>query len=72
MYASTALRTDHYELTMLAGARGLLQKPLSQGELLGVIHEVFEVEQSRIRRLEDMAKANAVQGRAGDPDGALP
>lgn len=51
---------------MLAGARGIVHKPISSGELLGVIQDVFEAEQLKLRRLEDMAKANAVQGRAGD------
>src|SRR4051794_25491066 len=51
---------------MLAGARGVIHKPLATGELLGVIQDVFESEQLKMRRLEDMAKANAVQGRAGE------
>ncbi len=51
---------------MLAGARGVISKPVSPGELLGVIQDVFESEQLRLRRLEDMAKATAVQGRNGE------
>src|SRR5437867_3829875 len=51
---------------MLAGARGVVHKPIGSGELLGVIQDVFEAEQMKLRRLEDMAKASAVQGRAGE------
>jgi pilus assembly protein CpaE len=51
---------------MLAGARALVNKPIAPGELLGVIQDVFEAEQLKLRRLEDMAKASAVQGRGGE------
>lgn len=51
---------------MLAGARGMITKPIAPGELLGVIHDVYEAEQLRLRRLEDYAKTNANQGRAGE------
>src|SRR5207253_3743474 len=51
---------------MLAGARGMVSKPISPGELLGVIQDVYEAEQLRLRRLEDYAKASANQGRGGE------
>lgn len=51
---------------MLAGARGLVTKPITPGELLGVIHDVYEAEQLRLRRMEDYAKSNSNQGRAGE------
>lgn len=51
---------------MLAGARGMISKPIAPGELLGVIHDVYESEQLRVRRLEDYVKTNANQGRAGE------
>ncbi len=51
---------------MLAGARGMISKPIAPGELLGVIHDVYEAEQLRLRRMEDYAKTNANQGRAGE------
>jgi len=51
---------------MLAGARGMVNKPISPGELLGVIHDVYEAEQLKVRRLEDYAKTSATQGRGGE------
>jgi pilus assembly protein CpaE len=51
---------------MLAGARGLVTKPISPGELLGVIHDVYEAEQLRLRRIEDYTKSSASQGRGGE------
>lgn len=51
---------------MLAGARGIVYKPVAPGQLLGVIQDVFEQEQMKLRRLEDIAKANTVGGRQGE------
>lgn len=64
----TSPRNIEFDLSraMLAGARGLVSKPIAPGELLGVIQDVFEAEQLRLRRLEDMAQQSAVQGRAGE------
>jgi pilus assembly protein CpaE len=64
----TAPRDVEFDLSraMLAGARGLVAKPVAPGELLGVIQDVFEAEQLKLRRLEDLAKASAVQGRGGE------
>ena len=43
-----------------------MHKPLNPAELLGVIHDVFEAEQQKLRRLEDIAKINTNQGRGGE------
>lgn len=49
-----------------AGARGLLHKPLSEGELLETINRVAQTEMLRTRRIEEQAKARVTQGRAGE------
>src|SRR5205085_2059949 len=51
---------------VLAGARGILPKPLVAAELLGTIHEIVESDTTRLRRLNEMARqrrAKASQGR---------
>ena len=51
---------------VLAGARGILRKPLSAEELLGTILEVFESEVARRERIAELArqrKAKATRGR---------
>jgi len=64
----TAAPSIKFDLSraMLAGARGVVHKPLGPMELLGVIHDVFEAEQQKLRRLEDIAKVNTNQGRGGE------
>ncbi len=51
---------------MRAGARGVVRKPISAVELVNTIHEVFSAEQARVRRIEEVAKQRATQGRAGE------
>src|SRR4051794_24931427 len=64
----TAAPSAQFDLAraMLAGARGVVHKPFNPMELLGVIHDVFEAEQQKLRRLEDIAKINTNQGRGGE------
>lgn len=64
----TAAPNAQFDLAraMLAGARGVIHKPLNATELLGIIHDVFESEQLRLRRLDDLAKQSSGQGRGGE------
>jgi pilus assembly protein CpaE len=49
-----------------AGARGLLNKPFTQDELMSTLTEVFQTELLRTRRIEEQATAKVTQGRAGE------
>lgn len=51
---------------MLAGARGIVHKPIAPAELLGVVQDVFEAEQMKLKRLEDLARASSQGGAAGE------
>src|SRR5687768_917478 len=51
---------------MRAGARGLVAKPIVPNELLEYVLEVYETEQRRFSRIEEVAKSRATQGRAGE------
>ena len=64
----TAPATSNLDIRKAAqfGARGLLQKPLTPGDLLEAIHDVFNIEQSRMRRIEEQATTKVTQGRAGE------
>src|SRR5688572_14840073 len=51
---------------MRLGVRGVLQKPLTPTELLPAVTDVVDAEMKRLRRIEEMAKQRATQGRAGE------
>jgi pilus assembly protein CpaE len=51
---------------MQVGARGLVRKPISADELLGVISDVFHSEVRRLQRIDEQTKARVTQGRAGE------
>ena len=51
---------------MRAGARGLIQKPIVPKEMVDYVLEVHETEERRFNRIEEVAKARATQGRAGE------
>ncbi|HMA33501.1 MAG TPA: AAA family ATPase [Chloroflexia bacterium] len=51
---------------VLAGARGILHKPVTSEDLLSTIHEVYESESARRQRMDQLAsqrKAKATRGR---------
>lgn len=51
---------------MRAGARGLINKPIVPTELLDYVLDVYDAEQRRFSRIEEVAKSRATQGRAGE------
>ena len=51
---------------MRAGARGLIAKPIMPNELVDYVLEVYDAEQRRYSRIEEVAKSRATQGRAGE------